>query len=106
MINRAGALLSQFLRAESCSTGVAARLLRGGEGFAVNVERERPGDEAHRHDGRAVLLLDRAVAGFFENDTLDGDEGSGALRILAGPPIAAMEAEAAADTAGEPGENL
>jgi hypothetical protein len=63
-------LLSKLVRRKAAG-GVALRFTRKTGGWRLRVDHARPDDKAITHEGRNVLLLDRAVSQAMTHMTLD-----------------------------------
>jgi hypothetical protein len=65
------ARLSRMLTRKGANDDMALRFIRRKGGWMLRLDREAAEDTAITHDGRKVLLLDRAVSKAMVNMTLD-----------------------------------
>jgi hypothetical protein len=73
--------LSRKLTRRGVAEGMALRFARQDERWTLLLDRESANDTAFSHDGRTVLLLDKAVSEAMANMTLDAKKTGGRLRL-------------------------
>jgi Fe-S cluster assembly iron-binding protein IscA len=71
----AGAHLAELLTQAQCPDEVAVRIMREGEGWALQTDTARPGDETFEHEEKTVLVLDEEAATLLTDMTLDIESG-------------------------------
>lgn len=70
LTERAVRLLSQVIERDE-SSDRAVRIVARGDGWMMQLDRERSDDHSFEHEGRTILLLDPGVAEALEERTLD-----------------------------------
>lgn len=73
--------LSRKLQRKGVVEGMALRFARQDGRWTLLLDRESAGDAAFSHDGRTVLLLDKAVSAALADMTLDARKTAGRSRL-------------------------
>jgi len=83
--------LSQKLDRRNAADDVVLRFTRRARGWKLSPDRERTDDTAITHEGRNVLLLDRAVAQAMSHMTLDARMTDAGPRLTLRKPAPSEE---------------
>ena len=76
--------LTELLTTAEAPEDVAVRFVRSGQGLAMQMDNERPGDDTFAHEGRTVLLLETEVSEALTDRTLDVEDSVEGLRLALG----------------------